>query len=51
MVEYWVIGIPTIAIIFLDFSCFNIMTLMSGYLGVTEQASQIILFNILALMY
>lgn len=38
-------------IFFLDWSCFEIMTLMCGYIGVTEQATQIILFNVLQVMF
>ena len=35
------------AIIVLDWGCFEITTLMAGYIGVNEQATQILLLNIL----
>ena len=38
-------------IIFIDWSCFEVMTLLSGHLSVTSQAAQILLLNILALMF
>lgn len=44
------IGLPNIIIIFFDWSTFEIMTLMSGFLGVKQQAVQIILMNLLALL-
>lgn len=39
-------GIPSIAVILLDWSTFEILTLASGNFGVTSQAAQIILNNI-----
>ena len=38
-------------IMFIDFSNFQIMTLFAGYLGVEQQATHIILLNILTFCY
>lgn len=38
-------------IMFLDWTSFQILTMLSGYLGVTEQACQIILWNIMSLLW
>lgn len=51
MYTYFKIGLPNIAVIFVDWSTYEIMTLISGYIGVTEQSSQIICLNVLALMF
>jgi Na+-driven multidrug efflux pump len=36
---YLNIGLPNCIIIFFDWSCYEVMTLMSGYIGVDEQAT------------
>ena len=35
----------------LEWWAYEVMTLMSGYLGVTEQASQIVLMNLIAFLF
>jgi MATE family multidrug resistance protein len=44
--EYLGLGIPSAAMLCLEWWAFEIMTLITGYIGVTEQAAQIILLNI-----
>ena len=44
-------GMPNMTIMFLDWSCWEVMTLMSGSLGVTEQATQILLLDISYITY
>ena len=51
MKEYLAIGMPNIAIIVLDWACFEITTLMAGYVGVKEQASQILMLNIMYVLF
>jgi len=47
---YFNIGVPNVIIIFFDWSTFEVMTLFAGYIGVAQQAVQIILLNLLALL-
>lgn len=47
--EYLKIGIPNALTIFMEFSSYEIMILFVGYLGVIQQATQIILLNLIAL--
>ena len=44
---YFEVGIPIMAAIWIDWFCFGAMTLMAGYLSVAEQATQVLLLNIL----
>lgn len=46
---YFDIGAPAMMIIFLDWSCVEGCSLMSGYIGVTEQACTVIILNLTAL--
>lgn len=39
------------AVIFLDWSSYELMAILSGYFGVTSQAAWVILENILAVMF
>jgi len=49
--QYFSIGYPTMVLMFLDWSTFEFMTLMSGLLSVVEQASQILLLNICSQLF
>mmetsp|Transcript_18416 Transcript_18416/g.31498 ORF Transcript_18416/g.31498 Transcript_18416/m.31498 type:complete len:122 (+) Transcript_18416:481-846(+) len=48
---YFKIGAPTMAVMCFDWSCFELMTIMAGYLGVVEQATQVLLLNLLAQVF
>jgi len=47
--DYLRIGIPNMLVIFIEFTSYEIMVLLVGYLGVVEQATQIILLNFIGL--
>lgn len=49
--EYLRIGIPGSVIMIFDWGCYQILSLLSGYLGVKEQAAQIILWNTMSIMW
>lgn len=49
--QYLELGIPSAAMLCLEWWAYEVMTLMSGYLGVTEQASQIVLMNLIAFLF
>jgi multidrug resistance protein, MATE family len=49
--EYISIGTPNIAVVVLDWACFEITTLMAGYVGVKEQAAQILLLNMVYVLF
>ena len=49
--QYLVLGVPTAAMMCLEWWAYEVMTLMAGYIGVNEQAAQIVLMNIVALLY
>jgi Na+-driven multidrug efflux pump len=49
--QYLQIGFPSMVIMFLDWTSFQILSMLSGYIGVTEQACQIILWNIMSLAW
>lgn len=51
MATYLRIGIPNMTIIVLDWTCFEISSLLAGILGVKEQAVNIILLNLLTLSF
>ena len=51
MATYLKIGIPNMTIIVLDWTCFEISSLLAGILGVKEQAVNIILLNLLTLSF
>mmetsp|Transcript_2356 Transcript_2356/g.4036 ORF Transcript_2356/g.4036 Transcript_2356/m.4036 type:complete len:128 (+) Transcript_2356:399-782(+) len=44
---YFKIGTPIVAVFFFDWMCFEMMTIMAGFLGVVEQATQVVLLNLL----
>lgn len=44
-------GIPATLMLALEWWAFEVMTLMAGVLGVTDQAAQIVIINISALMF
>ena len=49
--EYLSIGLPGSIIMIFDWGCYQILSIMSGYLGVKEQAAQIILWNLMTIMW
>lgn len=51
LATYLKIGLPNMTIILLDWTCFEITSLMAGILGVNEQAVNIILLNLLTLSF
>eukprot|EP00356_Strombidium_inclinatum_P003570 CAMPEP_0170484104 /NCGR_PEP_ID=MMETSP0208-20121228/3647_1 /TAXON_ID=197538 /ORGANISM="Strombidium inclinatum, Strain S3" /LENGTH=75 /DNA_ID=CAMNT_0010757363 /DNA_START=602 /DNA_END=829 /DNA_ORIENTATION=- len=48
---YFKMGFPTLLVIVADWSCFEVMILMSGYMSVNEQATLVILMNVVALVF
>jgi len=49
--EYLTLGVPLAMMLCLEWWAFEAMVLMSGYIGVDEQATQIILLNIIGLCF
>jgi len=49
--SYLKMGAPSMFVMILDFLSQNIMTLLCGYLGVIEQATQSLLLNIIITMF
>jgi len=49
--SYFLLGLPTAMMVCLDMWCFSFLTLIAHYLGVTENAGQVILLNVLCLLY
>lgn len=49
--EYLSLGIPSAMMLCLEWWAFEAMAVMSGYVGVKEQAAMIILLNIIGLMF
>ena len=49
--EYLKIGVPIMIAFFLEWTCFEILTLISGQLGVTEKATFVILYNIATFLW
>jgi Na+-driven multidrug efflux pump len=49
--EYLTIGIPNMIVLILDWTCFEISSIMAGLLGVNEQAVNIILLNLTTLAF
>ena len=49
--EYLKIGVPGSVIMLFDWGCYQILSVLSGYIGVKEQAAQIILWNIMTIMW
>ena len=45
------LGIPSAMMLCLEWWAYEVMTLMSGYIGVKEQAAQIVLMNMIAFMF
>lgn len=44
-------GLPAAMMLALEWWAFELMTLLAGYIGVTEQAAQIVMINITALLF
>ena len=49
--SYAKLGVPSTIMICLDQWCWELMIIMTGYLGVDNQASQIVLMNIVSTCY
>ncbi len=49
--EYLKIGIPSIVMQVLDGCAWHLMTFTAGYFGVTNQASNIVVMNIVIMFY
>eukprot|EP00356_Strombidium_inclinatum_P013041 CAMPEP_0170503862 /NCGR_PEP_ID=MMETSP0208-20121228/46130_1 /TAXON_ID=197538 /ORGANISM="Strombidium inclinatum, Strain S3" /LENGTH=164 /DNA_ID=CAMNT_0010783747 /DNA_START=1044 /DNA_END=1538 /DNA_ORIENTATION=+ len=49
--EYFFIGLPLLFVLVLDYWGWEYMTLASGFIGITEQAAQVVLINMAALAY
>ena len=49
--QYMSLGIPSAMMLCLEWWAYEMMTLMAGYLGVNEQAAQIVMLNIIAFMF
>ena len=48
---YLSIGMPCMMILILDWSCFEVSSLMTGYIGVNELASNVLLLNFLVISF
>ena len=48
---YLKIGMPNVTIIMLDWTCFEITAVMSGYMGVNQQAVNVIALNIITIVF
>jgi multidrug resistance protein, MATE family len=51
MGEYFSIGIPSTIMLCLDWWVWELLILISGYLGVHEQATNIVIMNIILIAY
>lgn len=51
MSEYFSIGIPSTIMLCLDWWVWELLILISGYLGVHEQATNIVIMNIILIAY
>lgn len=49
--EYFAIGIPSTIMLCLDWWVWELLILISGYLGVHEQATNIVIMNIILIAY
>lgn len=49
--QYMALGIPSAMMLCLEWWAYEVMTLMAGYIGVTAQAAQIVLMNMVAFMF
>jgi len=49
--SYFILAFPSTLMLILDWGAFEILVLISGFLGVTEQASCILIMNIVVLAY
>lgn len=49
--QYLSLGIPSTIMLCLEFWVYDLMILMAGYIGVKEQACQIVVINIVALIW
>ena len=49
--SYFNLALPSTVMLILDWGAFEILVLISGFLGVTEQASCILIMNIVVLAY
>lgn len=51
IIEYLSLGFPSAMMLCLEWWAFEAMTLLTGYIGVDEQAAQIIMFNIIGILF
>jgi len=49
--SYFKLGVPTAAMSCMDIWAFSVLTLIAHYLGVVENAGQVILLNVLSILY
>lgn len=49
--DYLRIGIPSALMLCIEWWAFEVMTLVTGYISVDAQASQVVILNIIALMF
>lgn len=49
--QYLSLGVPSAMMLCLEWWAYEVMTLMAGYIGVKEQAAQIVLMNMVAFMF
>ena len=48
---YLKLSLPNVAILMLDWTCFEASSLMAGYLGIAELAVNVIVLNILTITF
>jgi MATE family multidrug resistance protein len=48
---YFSLGVPTAMMVCMDMWAFSLLTFISHFLGVNENAGQVILLNVLSLLY
>ena len=49
--DFFMLGIPCAVMVCLEWWAYQIMTLLSGYLGVHEQAAQILITNVSGILF
>lgn len=49
--DYLKLGIPAALLAILEWWAYELMTVISGYISVTAQASQVVIMNIIALLF
>jgi len=49
--QYYALGIPSALMLCLEWWAFEAMSLITGYIGVDEQAAQLLIFNIIGILF